>query len=194
MTNKLPDPLEQMQADWQQTETPPVNVDALKRRLHWRWLHAGIDGLGLVIAWVVLGWATTFIAGVLEWVYWGFFFAMLVAATVSTVQMRRRSLWRSDDSIQSVIEHAQRDAALKVQAGRLTIWMTLAILIFVAAWMLVAGVLDAMPLMTFLGQRTGALGFAALWCLMAMAFGGWMRERGLRQQMEVDRLQRELLE
>ncbi|MEN1728934.1 MAG: hypothetical protein AAGJ52_10900 [Pseudomonadota bacterium] len=194
MSKEMPDPLEQMRADWQQTKTPPLSVEAVKRRLRWRWLFAGFDALALLFAGGIMIWAATIMSGLLEWIYWSFFFLMLLLAVVSTVQWRLRALWRSDDSIEAVIEHGYRDARLRQKAGKLTIWATLAIAVFVAIWMVVAGWLDPLPLSEFLGKRFYSLVFAAVWCLFAAAVGAWMRERGLRQQMELDHLERELRE
>ena len=194
MTNELPDPLEQMQKDWQQTETPRLSVEAIKRRLRWRWLHLGLDGVGLLLVAVILAWSLNKNSDVLGWVYWGFFFSAFVLATIVSIQMRLRALRRPDDSISAVMEHARRDANLRIQTGRLTIWMTLVIGTFVAIWMLIAGWQDPEPLSDFLGQRLSVLIFAVLWCAFAIAIGAWMRESGRRQHLELDHLDRELAE
>ncbi|GEM_PF-6832856 len=192
MTNELPDPLEQMQTDWQQAETPPVNVDAIKRRLRWRWLFTGIDVLGLFIIWGIMAWALTNMSSLLQWVYWSFFFVVCVIATFSTIQLRLRALWRTDDTISAVIDHARRDSELRIQSGRLTIWVTLSIAVFVFVWMLITGWFDALPLLEYLKLQFNALIFTLVWCGFIVVIGAWMRERGLRQQLELDRIEREL--
>lgn len=194
MSHKIHDPLEQMKRSWQQTETPPLSVEAIKRRLRWRWLFFGLDVLGLLIVSVILVVSTNWIGDVMGWIFWGFFLATSVFATFISVYLRLRALNRPDNSIKAVFEHARRDASLRIQMGRLTVWMASLIAVFVSIWVMVAAWLAPPPMIDFLAQRLFSLIFATLWCTIAITAGAWLRESGRRQHLELDCLDRELRE
>jgi uncharacterized membrane protein (DUF485 family) len=181
-----------MRSDWQQTETPPLALETIRQRLRWRWLMVGLDGLSLLAVTALIVWSSTWISGPLEWIYWSFFVVVLIVGTIATVRWRWRALWRPDDSVTAVLEHARRDAQLRIQAGRLAIGLSVAVGLFVAAWIATAAWLAPMPFADFLGQRLASLAFAAVWCLLGGVAGGWISERGHRQALEVDRLEHDL--
>lgn len=192
MTDPSHDLFEQMKADWQQTATPTLTVEAVRQRLRWRWLSFGLDGLGLIVAVAIIAWSTTWMSGLLEWIYWSFFLVVFAAAAAATIHWRLRALWRPDDSLEAVLDHARRDARLRQRAGRLAILLSIFIALFVAAWMAIAGWLDPAPTAEFLRQRVANLVFAALWCLLGASAGAWIREKGRRQSLEIERLDDEL--
>jgi len=184
--------MDQLRADWQQvgpTSTP--SLDTLKKRLRRRWAMAALEFLALALVAGLLAWSLTWLSGAMEWIYWGFFAAVFVMAAIYSVRLRVQARWRVDESASAVLDHARRDARMRMRAGRMAFWMSALILVFVMIWMLIAAWLDPAPIGPFLRSRAGALVFAALWCGMGMAIGAFIREKGQRQLLELDCIESE---
>lgn len=186
--------LEQLRRDWQEGATPPpeVSVKALRRRLSRQWWLVGFELLAFLACTVVVGWAATRMDGWLDWLYWLVFASVFVFTFLGTLKLRRRSLWRDDDSVRAVLDHARREARAREIGGAYSVRLVPLMWLFVFAWMVVVGLESPEPWHDYLLAQWELLAFATGWFAMGLLLGAWMREKGRRQLLELDRIVRDL--
>ncbi len=194
MNNPAPDLLESLRADWQQTKTPSLSIDQVKKRLRRRRWLVLLDAVALVGVGALMAWSTTWMDGWMEWIYWGFFAVVYVVAAVASVRLQLQAMGRVDDSLAAVLDHARRDAWWYVQGGRFGFWLSAAVLVFIWLWMLAAGWMAEESVAEFLAVRTLVLVLATVWCVLGLAVSAWFCERGRLRLLETERLAEELVE
>ena len=192
MNNPTPDLLESLRTDWQQSETPSLSIDGVRKRLRRRRWLVLLDAIALVGVGALLIWSTAWMDGWMAWIYWGFFASVYVFGVFVSLRLHLQASGRVDDSVAAVLDHARRDAWWYVQGGRLGFWVSAAVLVFIFLWMLAAGWMAAVPLADFLKDRAIVLVLATLWCALGMAVSAWFAERGRRRLLETERLADEL--
>lgn len=192
MNNPAPDLLESLRADWQQTKTPSLSIDQVRKRLRRRRWLVLLDALALVGVGVLMVWSTSWMNDWMAWIYWGFFAAVYLFGATVSVRLHLQAMGRVDDSLAAVLDHARRDAWWFVQGGRFGFWVSAVVLVFIWLWMLAAGWMAEVSISEFLGDRTLVLVLASMWCVLGMAVSAWFGERGRRRLLETERLAAEL--
>ncbi len=186
--------LENLRGDWQQPsgEMPQLTIARIRARLWRRWLWVGLEVLALIAVLALMVYAATIFETLAEWIYWGFFAALLCLLGPWTVMLRWRSLFRRDDSAAEIIDHAWRDAHARDVGGRIGGWVSLVVMVFVLAWFAVRGLLEGTGIGGMLAEHATVLALLVLWCVGGMLLGAWQHEKGRRQKLELTRL-REML-
>lgn len=186
--------LEQLRRDWQEGANPPpeVTLSALRRRLSRRWLLVGFEIVALAATLIVLVWSASRMQGWMDWIYWSVFAAVWIFGFAGTVKIRMRSLWREDDTTESLVDHARRDARAREIGGRVALWLVPSMWVFVMGWTVVFGLNSSEPLEHFLSSRWEALLLLTAFFAVGALLGAWSREKGRRQLLELDRLVRDL--
>lgn len=188
------DDLEQLRGDWQDgaSRPPAVTLASLRRRLSRRWLVTGLEALGLAGAvWLLIVVALN-TQGVMGWLYWGFFTLFFVAMAAVSIRMRLATLFRDGDSARAIMDHARRDARVRRASGVVVLWTCPVVWMFVTVWLVLDGLLQGMAAAAIAHESWPSFAFTTLWCLMAAGLGAWLREKGRRQQLELELLMPEL--
>jgi hypothetical protein len=184
--------LERLRRDWQQRESPTVDVAGLQRRLSRNWVLALFEALVLLGVAALLTLTALDTRGWMGWIYWSFFALFFVVLTFYGVRLRMQAFRRRDDTTSAILDHAWRDAVVREAGGVMALWSAPVVWSFVIIWLIVDGWSNGMSLRTFIQEYWFPFAFVTVWCLLGAVTGAFMRERGRRRKGELQRLADEL--
>lgn len=192
--NDVIDDLDQFREDWKRGggNAPHVDLAMIERRLSRRWVLAAFEALllGGVLTLLIL--SAKEMRGLMEWIYWSFFAAYFIGFGVFAVRIRLQALGRDGDSTHEILDHAWRDAKVRVVGGLAAILGAPAVWLFACIWFVADGLVEGQSLSAFISHRWIPFLFVTVVCAFGTVIGLLSRERGRRQCLQLRRLTDEL--